>query len=95
MAACYANMGFYIGVGGLVTFDRSKQLPETVARLPLGRLLIETDAPWQTPKPHRGKRNDSSYLPYIVEEIARIKNIAPEAVADATYENSEHLFGLK
>ncbi|MDR1663370.1 MAG: TatD family hydrolase [Clostridiales bacterium] len=88
----YVKMGFYIGVGGVVTFDKTKKLPEVVRQVPLENILIETDAPYMTPAPHRGKRNDSSYLKYIVEAIAAIKNVTPEEVAAVTKENAEKLF---
>ena len=91
-ALAYIAMGFYIGVGGAVTFDKSKKLPETVARIPAERILIETDAPYLTPAPHRGKRNDSSYLKYIAEVIAGIKGITAEETARITRENAERLF---
>lgn len=94
MAHDYIEMGFFIGVGGVITFDKTKKLPEVVGQIPLEKILIETDAPYQTPVPHRGKRNDSSYLQYIVEAIARVKGVTPEAVAAQTYKNAEGLFAI-
>ena len=88
----YIEMGFFIGVGGVVTFDKSKKLPEVVANIPLDKILLETDAPYQTPVPHRGKRNDSTYLKYIAETVAKIKNVPVETVAGTTRENAENLF---
>ena len=90
----YIDMGFYIGIGGVVTFDKSKKLPEAVEKIPLEKILIETDAPYQTPVPHRGKRNDSSYLLYIAETIAKIKKTTVETVAEATKKNAEELFNV-
>ena len=88
----YIDMGFYIGVGGVVTFDKSKKLPEALEKIPLEYLLLETDAPYQTPVPFRGKRNDSSYLRYIAEAVARIKKTTAETVAAVTYENTKRCF---
>jgi TatD DNase family protein len=94
MALDYVKLGFYIGVGGVVTFDKTKKLPEVVEAVPLERLLIETDAPYLTPKPNRGKRNDSLNLKYIAEKIAEIKGVTQEEAAAATYRNARGLFGL-
>ena len=92
MAMDYIKMGFFIGVGGAVTFEKSKKTREAVKEIPLEYILIETDAPYLTPAPHRGKRNDSSYLKYITGAIAEIKHITPGAVAETTYKNAEGLF---
>jgi TatD DNase family protein len=90
----YIKMGFFIGIGGVITFDKTKRLPEVTAAIPLEKILIETDAPYLTPKPHRGKRNESSYLKYIAQTIAEIKGIEPETVAAQTYVNACALFGI-
>lgn len=92
MAKDYVKMGFHIGVGGVVTFSNAKKLVETVAAIPLERILIETDCPYLAPNPHRGKRNDSTNLKYVVEKIAEIKEATPEEVAKITAENAENLF---
>lgn len=94
MAAEFVKMGYYIGVGGVVTFKNSKKLKETVEAIPLERILLETDCPYMAPEPHRGKRNDSTYIPYMVAEIARLKNISEDEVKKVTYENAERLFRL-
>jgi TatD DNase family protein len=94
MALAYIEIGFTIGIGGVVTFDKSKKLPEVVKAIPLDKIVIETDAPYLTPAPHRGKRNDSSYLCHIVEAIAGIKGVSHEKVAAQTYENARNVFGL-
>ena len=94
MAKDYIAMGFLLGIGGVITFDKTKRLPEVAAAVPLSSILIETDAPYLTPKPHRGKRNESPYLIYIVQAIAGIKNISPETVAAQTYVNACALFGM-
>lgn len=92
MAMEFIKMGYYIGVGGVVTFKNAKKLRETVETVPLERILLETDAPYMSPEPHRGKRNDSTYLPYIVAKIAEQKGITPEEVERVTEENARRLF---
>jgi len=84
---------WYVGIGGVVTY-RKATLPETVARIPLDRILLETDAPYLTPVPHRGERNESSYIPLIAAKIAEIKGISIEEVANATTANAEILFKI-
>ena len=75
MAEEYIKMGFYIGVGGSLTFKNNKKGVETVERIPIEKILIETDSPYLAPVPYRGKRNDSRLLKYVVERISQIKNI--------------------
>ena len=87
------DMGFYIGVGGVVTFKNGRKLKETVEAVPLDRIVVETDSPYLAPVPYRGKRNSSEYLPYIIDEIARIKGIEPEEVQEATWANAVRIFG--
>ena len=82
-----------LGIGGVVTF-RNAKLAEVVRQAPLGRLVLETDAPYLTPVPHRGQRNESAYIPLIAAKIAEIKNISPDEVAEATTRNAERLFGI-
>ncbi len=93
IAKQYLDMGFYIGVGGVVTFKNGRKLKEVVEYAPIDRIVTETDAPYMAPVPMRGKRNSSEYLPYIVEEIARIKGISVQEVQKITYENAVRLFG--
>lgn len=95
MAMDYVKMGFHIGVGGVITFSNAKKLVETVEAIPIEHILIETDCPYLSPNPNRGKRNDSSNLKYVVEKIAEIKKITPEAVAKITAENAKSLFLTK
>lgn len=90
----YMNMGYFLGVGGVVTFKNGKKLKEVVEYAPLDYLLLETDAPYLAPEPFRGKRNCSLYLTYVAEEIARIKGVSYETVVDVTRENAERLFGV-
>jgi len=84
---------FKIGVGGVVTFKKA-QLAEVVQKLDLSHIILETDAPWLTPEPYRGKRNESSYLPLIAQKIAELKNCTLEEVAARTTENAEKLFKI-
>ncbi|MDR0961440.1 MAG: TatD family hydrolase [Mediterranea sp.] len=83
---------FYIGINGVVTFKKSA-LPETLAEIPLDRLLIETDAPYLTPVPYRGKRNESAYLQYTLQKVAELCKIAPKQLDEATSANARKLFG--
>lgn len=92
MAMDYVDMGFYIGVGGVVTFSNAKKLVEVVEHVPLEKILIETDSPYLAPNPNRGKRNDSRNLEYIVNKIAEIKNLSLENVAKVTQDNAKSLF---
>lgn len=92
MAREFVRMGYYIGVGGVVTFKNAKKLKETVAELPLERILLETDCPYMAPEPYRGTRNDSTRLPCVVAEIARIKGVCEEEVIEITNQNARKLF---
>ena len=87
-------MGFYIGVGGVVTFKNGKKLREVVDRIPMEKILLETDCPYLSPEPHRGERNSSLNLPYVVKEIANIKGISEEDVIRITEENAKRMYGL-
>ncbi len=87
------GMGFRLGIGGIVTYKKST-LPEVIEKVDLSNLVLETDSPYLTPVPFRGKRNESSYIPYIAETISRIKNINVEEVAEVTTENAFQLFQL-
>ena len=85
--------GFKVGIGGVVTF-KNAGIAKTVADIPLEEILLETDSPYLTPAPYRGKRNESSYIPLIAAKIAEIKGIGIEEVADVTTANAVELFGL-
>ena len=91
----YVKMGFMIGVGGVITFKNSRRLRETVEQIPLENIVLETDCPYLAPEPHRGRRNDSSLLPLVVNAIAEIKRIPPEGVVSATTHNSEKVYRIK
>lgn len=90
----YLEMGYYFGIGGVVTFANAKKLKEAVSYIPMDRILLETDSPYLAPEPYRGKRNTSLNLPYIAKEIAAIKGIDYEEVLAVTHENAEKLFRL-
>ena len=94
MARDFLDMGFYFGIGGVVTFKNSKKLKEAVRYIPLEHIVLETDAPYLTPSPYRGQRNSSVYLSYVAEEIARLKEISVEAVYEATWKNAHALYKL-
>ena len=88
----FLDMGFYFGVGGVVTFQNGKKLKEVVEYLPMDRILTETDSPYLSPVPNRGKRNDSRNLIYVVEEIAKIKGLSVEKAEEICMENAHRLY---
>lgn len=92
LAMEFIKMGYYIGIGGVVTFKNARKLVETVEAIPMERILLETDCPYMAPEPFRGKRNSSLYLPYVVEKIAKVKGISKEEVERITEENARGLF---
>ena len=92
MAREYLNMGFYIGIGGVVTFNNAKALKEVARYTPLNRILLETDCPYLAPVPNRGKRNSSLNLQYIAQSIADIKGITYDQVVNATYHNALRMY---
>lgn len=94
MAREYVKMGYYIGVGGVVTFKNAKKLKQVVESIPLEAIVLETDCPYLAPVPYRGKRNCSLYLPYVAEEIAKIKGVTAEEVVRQTEENARKLYRL-
>jgi TatD DNase family protein len=94
-ASAALEMNFYIGIGGPVTFNNAADRKAITRNLPLDRLLLETDAPFLTPHPHRGKRNEPAYIPLIAQEIARLHNTVPKTVAEITYANACRLFNLQ
>lgn len=92
LAQEFVRMGYYIGVGGVVTFKNAKKLVETVQTIPMERILLETDSPYMAPEPHRGTRNDSRNIPYVIAKIAELKGITPQEVERITEENAYRLF---
>ena len=87
-------MGFYVSFSGIVTFKNAKALKEVARRVPLEKLLVETDAPYLAPMPHRGKTNQPGYVRHVAEEIARLKGVTLDRVADSTTENFFKLFNV-
>lgn len=95
LAREYLNMGYYIGVGGVVTFNNAKNIKEVVAYAPMDRIVIETDCPYLAPVPNRGKRNSSLNLPYVVDTISQIKGMTAEAVEEITWKNGVTLYRMQ
>jgi TatD DNase family protein len=92
LAKEYVDMGFYIGVGGVITFNNSKKLKEVVEKIPLEFIVLETDCPYLTPVPHRGKRNSPEYISLIAQKVAEIKSIEYDEVVSATNRNARKLY---
>jgi TatD DNase family protein len=92
MAMEYVKLGYHIGLGGVVTFKNAKKAKETAIAIPLEKLLLETDAPYMAPTPHRGTRNNSIYIDYVAAEIAALRGIPKEEVIARTEENARKLF---
>jgi TatD DNase family protein len=84
---------WYIGIGGVLTYKKAS-IAETVKQIPLERIMLETDSPYLTPVPFRGKRNESSYIPHIAGRLAELCGISLEEVARTTTENAQKLFGI-
>ncbi len=94
MARQALELGLYLGFGGVVTFPNSKHAQEVVTRMPLDRLLLETDAPYMAPVPYRGRRNDSSLIRFVAEKIGELRGQDPELIASVAAENTRRLFSL-
>ena len=94
LADALIDLGYYISVPGTVTYKKADQIKDVAAGIPMERMLIETDAPFLTPEPKRGKRNEPLFVTYTAREIARLRNIPFEEVALKTAENAKTLFGL-
>jgi TatD DNase family protein len=88
-------MGFYISFSGIVTFKNAKQIKEVAQRVPLERMLIETDSPYLAPVPHRGKLNQPAYVKHVAEEIALLRGISVAEIGQHTSDNFSRLFKLK
>lgn len=93
-AKIYLDLGMYISLSGAVTFKNAPKLAEVAAKTPLDRLLVETDCPYMAPVPLRGKRNEPAFIVHTVAKIALLRGMEPEALAQATYENANRVFGL-
>ena len=94
VARAALDLGFYISFSGILTFKTAQHLRDVAAFVPLDRCLIETDSPYLAPVPHRGRSNTPAWVPHVAAELARIKSLGLDAVADATSRNFEHLFKL-
>ncbi len=88
------SLGMYIGLGGVVTFKNARHAVDVAREIPLERLLLETDAPYMAPVPFRGMRNDSSLIRYVIQRVAEIRGVGPEAVAGAALSNTKKLFSI-
>lgn len=95
MAKEVLDMGMYIAFGGSLTFKKAQKPVEAASVVPLDKILIETDCPYLTPEPYRGKRNDSSYIHLVAEKLSQIKNVSVSEIENATFENAKRLFGIK
>lgn len=94
MAKNYLEKGFYLGIGGVVTYKNARVLKEVVQYAPIDRIVLETDCPYLTPEPNRGKRNSSLNLPYVIETIAQLKGISKDEVEAVTWENGMKLYHM-
>jgi TatD DNase family protein len=94
MARAAMDMGFFISFSGIVTFKNARELKEVALAVPLERMLIETDAPYLAPVPHRGKTNEPGFVKHVAEEIARLKDVSVEEVGEVTSRNFFRLFSL-
>lgn len=95
MAREILDWGMYIAFGGSLTFKKSVKPKEVAAYVPLDRIVIETDCPYLTPEPHRGKRNSSLYIHYVAEMLAQIKGVSVKTIENATFENAKRLFKIE
>ena len=94
MARQLVDMGWYIGFTGVLTFKNARKAVETAQRIPLDRIVLETDCPFMAPEPFRGKRNDPGYLYRMAEKLAELRDISIEEVHRATLENAKRLYRL-
>ncbi|MCM1552215.1 MAG: TatD family hydrolase, partial [Butyrivibrio sp.] len=90
----FYDMGFYFGIGGVLTFKNSKKLKEAVNDIPMERIVLETDCPYLAPVPFRGKRNCSLYIPYVIAALAEIKGISEDEVRRHAWENAHRLYRM-
>lgn len=91
----YVDMGYYIGIGGVCTFKNGRKLVETIDGIDVTRLVTETDAPYLAPVPHRGERNDSSNINYVIEKISMEKNIDIDKLGDILFNNAKDVYNIK
>ncbi len=95
LARQYLKLGCYFSIAGPVTYKNVKKAPEVIAAIPLDHMCIETDSPYLTPTPFRGKRNDPSLIRYTAEKIAELKGVSYEEVAEATCETAKRFYGIE
>ena len=95
MAGEIINLGMYIGLNGVVTFKNARKSLEVVKEIPIDRLLLETDCPYLAPEPMRGKRNDSSLIPYVAEKIGSVLDMDAQELLNITAENAKRLYRIK
>ena len=91
----FLDLGLMISFSGVVSFTKATLVHESAKKVPLDRLLVETDAPYLTPKPYRGRQNETGYTRYVVEAIAKLRGVEPEVIAQASYENAMRIYGSK
>lgn len=95
MAKEYISMGFFIGIGGVLTFKNARVIKEVASEIPLSSIVLETDSPYLAPVPYRGKRNNSMYLKEVVRQLAQIKQVSEETVITTTLANAKRLYRLE
>lgn len=95
MAREVIKLGMFLGFNGVATFKNARKIPEVIKEIPLNRIVLETDCPYLAPEPHRGKRNDSSFIPFIAQRIGEILGISAQEVLDVTNKNARALYNLK
>lgn len=95
MAREVIKLGMFLGFNGVATFKNARKIPEVIREIPLDRIVLETDCPYLAPEPHRGKRNDSSFIPFIAQRIGEILGISAQEVLDVTNKNARALYNLK
>ena len=95
MAREYLNMGHFLGIGGVLTFKNARKLKEVAAYAPLDQILLETDCPYLSPEPNRGKRNSSLNLPYVVKALSDIKGVGEQEIIERTWENARRFYRLE
>lgn len=91
----YLSMGYYFGIGGVLTFKNARKLVEAVEIIPMEKILLETDCPYLAPEPYRGKRNQSGYIDFVAEKLAKLKGITKEEVLRITSDNAKNFYHLK
>lgn len=94
MAREVIKLGMFLGFNGVATFKNARKIPEVIREIPLNRIVLETDCPYLAPEPHRGKRNDSSFIPFIAQRIGEILGISAQEVLDVTNKNARALYNL-